>query len=215
MNDVWTELLLSPIPHTALPFTLMTAMGEGGLDVDAWRRCWGGSLYTGPLDVEFSSKNPLWPGKMGPKGNSRALGAFQFQPGTYEEAAARTGLTDLMPQSQLANFWNHAQAVYRRNSKMNLQSTLYAGDWRDACAVLDQTWTSFTSPKLADRYAKAQVLVGMAPPAPTPVPLPVPPVEDAELAAIAALIAKLIPLSPEARTRVLTYVGARFGKLVG
>lgn len=206
MNDVLTELLASPLPQGAWPFTLTTAKGEGGDDVDAWRRCYGGALYAGPLETVFNSKNPLWAGKQGPAGISHAFGTFQFQPGTYEEAAARTHLTTVVPQSQLANFWNHAQFVYKHLAGKELLTALEAGEWQDACNVLSTTWTSFTSSLLAKRYACSVRMIAavIVPPPAQPVPS-----VDPELAAIADLLRDLTPLSPDARKRVLAYVEAR------
>ena len=69
MNDVITEILLNPtIPPIARPFVLALCKGEGGDDENAWAREYGGTLYTGSLNVVYNKANPLWPGKQGPAG---------------------------------------------------------------------------------------------------------------------------------------------------
>lgn len=48
---------------------------------------WGGAdLSQAPLD-QYGF--PIWEGKMGPAGNSRAAGAYQFQPGTWRKIAVK------------------------------------------------------------------------------------------------------------------------------
>lgn len=195
----------------AYPFVVTCALGEGGVDADAWRREYGGTLYTGALDVVFNSANPLWPGKVGPAGTSHALGITQFQPATYQEVAARTGLATLAPQSQIANTWNHMQVVYNRVTKGSLPVVLMMGDWPSAASALKTTWTSFTSTKLGDRYASAvKQLTAAIPSMPAPpIPDPQAPSVDPELTAIADMLKDLAGLDMAAQKRAVAYVTAR------
>jgi hypothetical protein len=206
MNNVLTELLASQIPVLAYPFVYTLCMGEGGTDADAWRREYGGGLYAGSLDAVFNAANPLWDGRLGPTGlPTHALGAGQFQPGTYGEVSARTGLPTLAPQSQLANIWNHAQFVFIRLTGLPLLATLTMGDWGDAGKVLAPTWTSLGLDKYPSRYAVAvKILMGTGP-VTTPPPMPV----DPEIVAIGDMLRDLAPLDVDARKRVIAYVSAR------
>ena len=61
----------------------------------------GTDLSNAPLD-QYGF--PQWPGAMGPKGISHAAGAYQFQPGTWDPAAAKLGIHDFSPASQDAVF---------------------------------------------------------------------------------------------------------------
>lgn len=219
MNNVLTEILASPIPSVARPFILALCTGEGGISANAWLTCYGGAVLDVPLTSIFNAKNTLWAGKQGPQGISHALGSGQFQPATYEEAAARTGLPDLQPQSQLANTWNHAQFVYHHVTSLQLLDTLTAGKWEDAADVLKGTWASFLSSKLPVRYAAAVQMLAAVPPVTPPSPpqppsAPPPPIVvdpsvDPELKAIVDLLHDLAPLDAEGRQRVIAYVEAR------
>ncbi len=63
---------------------------------------WGGTdLSNAPKDA---SGFPIWEGKMGPAGNSRAAGAYQFEPATWKKYAEPLGIHDFSPESQDAVF---------------------------------------------------------------------------------------------------------------
>lgn len=218
MNDVLTELLAcAAIPAAARPFVYALCSGEGGTDVDAWRRCYGGAFYTGPLTVVFNSANPLWAGKQGPAGISHALGAGQFQPATYQETAARTGLPTIEPQSQMANIWYLAQYVYGIKAPgASLEADLAAGKEMSVASLLSETWTSLSLPKFATYYTKALNLLEASTPPPTPAPTPVPtptptpsPTPDSEFAAMQDVYNQLMNLEAAARKRVLAYINSR------
>lgn len=226
MNDVLTELLAcTSIPTAARPFVYALCIGEGGIDENAWRRCYGGTLYTGPLTAVFNSANPLWTGKQGPAGPSHALGAGQFQPATYQETAARTGLPTIEPQSQLMNIWDLARYVYGiKAPSASLEGDLAAGKEMSVASLLRETWTSLGLPKFSMYYTKAlnllesqnpsSVPIPTPPSVPTPIPTPTPtpspqPTSDPEFAAIQDIYNQLMNLDSASRRRVLDYINAR------
>lgn len=224
MNDVLTELLAcAAIPVAARPFVYALCNGEGGVDSNAWVREYGGGLYTGPLSAVFNSANPLWSGKQGPAGISHAFGAGQFQPATYQETAARTGLPTIEPQSQLTNIWSLMQYVYGIKAPgASLEADLAAGKEMSVASFLSATWTSLALPKFATYYTKALNLLANLNPTPTPTPTPVPtpvpgptptpspvPTGDLEFAAMQDIYNQLINLDSAARKRVLAYINAR------
>ncbi len=72
-------------------FLATIRLGESG---DVYNRLYGGGYFTSYADhptftVGFSGSN-----------NSRAAGAYQFQPGTWKEAQAALSLPDFSPDSQ-------------------------------------------------------------------------------------------------------------------
>lgn len=71
-----------------------------------------GSTASNPIDLSNAPLDqngfPIWEGRMGPQGNSRAAGAYQFEPGTWAPYAQKLGITDFSPASQDAVF----QAAY-------------------------------------------------------------------------------------------------------
>lgn len=66
----------------------------------------GGKPYVGYTGVDLSNAPldpygfPIWSGQMGPQGISHAAGLYQFEPGTWREGAAVTGVSDFSPESQ-------------------------------------------------------------------------------------------------------------------
>lgn len=226
MNDVLTELIAcTTIPAVAKPFVYALGRGEGGVDSNAWVRCYGGSLYSGPLTATFNSTNTLWAGKQGPAGISHALGVGQFQPATYQETAARTGLPTIEPQSQLTNIWDLARHVYGiKASGSSLEVDLAMGKEMRIASLLSETWTSLALPKFSTYYKKAWKLFENPSPTPTPIPTPTPvptpvpgptptpppqPTSDHEFAAMQDIYNQLMNLDSAARKRVLAYINAR------
>ena len=62
------------------------------------------NLGWGNTDLSNAQLNeygfPIWSGKPGPQGNSRAAGAYQFQPDTWRRYAEPLGIKDFSPASQ-------------------------------------------------------------------------------------------------------------------
>jgi len=73
---------------------------------------------------------------------SSAAGKYQFLGSTWDEQAAKLGLTDFSPASQDAAAWNLAQEVYARNTGRDLLADLEAGDTSRVASALKDTWTS-------------------------------------------------------------------------
>lgn len=85
---------------------------------------------------------PIWSGKHGPAGNSRAAGAYQFQPGTWRAVAAKYGLNFRNKADQDAGAWYNAQQVYERKTGRSLDTDLDAGRFETVRQALSNEWTS-------------------------------------------------------------------------
>jgi hypothetical protein len=76
----------------------------------------GGDPYVGYTGVDLSQAPrdkygfPIWEGREGPAGRSRAAGLYQFEPKTWAEGAKALGITDFSPQSQKQVYdWTRAK----------------------------------------------------------------------------------------------------------
>src|SRR5260221_5544637 len=65
-------------------------------------------IGVGGTDLSNAPKDatgfPLWDGTMGPKGQTHAAGAYQFEPATWRQYAEPLGIHDFSPESQDAVF---------------------------------------------------------------------------------------------------------------
>ena len=98
-----------------------------------------GALVGGGTFADFShhpatGPNP-WPGIVTKWGPTHAAGAYQFQPGTWREAAAACGLTDFSPESQ------DTAAVFLITRRGALEA-VQSGDLKTAYAKLRTEWQS-------------------------------------------------------------------------
>ena len=76
---------------------------------------------------------------------SRAAGKYQFIPSTWDEQAAKLGLTDFSPENQDLAAWDLAATRYAKNTGGDLNAVVQSGDPRlvaEAGSALRDTWTS-------------------------------------------------------------------------
>lgn len=83
---------------------------------------------------------PQWGGY----GDSHAAGAYQFQPGTWDEIASKFGLNFQNPQDQTEGAWYYAQQTYAAKTGGSLQAALDAGDYTSVQNALKSAWPSVT-----------------------------------------------------------------------
>lgn len=125
---------LSPVARALLE-TIAGPESKGDYNV-----IYGGGKFTDYADhprqfVEITS---------GPnKGQySSAAGKYQFLGSTWDDQAAKLGLTDFSPASQDAAAWNLAQETYKAKTGRSLLADLDAGDTSRIPAALKGQWTS-------------------------------------------------------------------------
>lgn len=73
---------------------------------------------------------------------SSAAGKYQFLGSTWDDQAARLGLTDFSPANQDAAAWNLASETYKAKTGRELLADLEAGDTSRVASALNDQWTS-------------------------------------------------------------------------
>jgi muramidase (phage lysozyme) len=100
----------------------------------------------GTFDDYSQHPNRAVPITSGPNAGqtSSAAGKYQFLGPTWDEVAAKNGLTDFSPDSQDQGAWALAQDRYKATTGGDLQSDLQAGKLQDVAKALSSTWTSLS-----------------------------------------------------------------------
>ena len=148
------KALLAGLSIEAGPSGFLSLYGDSAAQPNAWG---------GPLDAF-----PDWPGVKTRTGWTHAFGAWQDQPETYREAAARTGHAGVAPQDQIINNWDVAQHDFRARSGLDLTETLLAGRLPIAQVYLAATWPLGANAGLPARYADNLAALGQPAPVPPP-----------------------------------------------
>jgi len=117
-------------------------------EAEAFRSLYDGTLWTGSM-----ASFPDWPGATGPTGKpTHAAGAFQDQPATYRDIAAKTGDSSFEPASQVANNWFLAKNDFKARTGDDLLTTLKAGALDKVASGLVGTWSGGANAGFAARY---------------------------------------------------------------
>lgn len=131
------DLADKDLPPEAQGFLNTIASGESGGD---YHKLYGGGQF------KDDSQFPDWGGVQLPSGEmTHAAGRYQFQPGTWKEAADALGLKDFSPQSQDKAAWWLAQRDYKARTGRDLLTDLKNPDPRMQAFIaekLQPTWTS-------------------------------------------------------------------------
>jgi muramidase (phage lysozyme) len=96
------------------------------------------NTIVGGKTFEDYSKHPGVVGLTTPEGPSTAAGRYQITKTTYDDVAAKLGITDFSPESQD----KIAQELIRRKGALE---DVQAGRYPDAIKKLGKTWASFSS----------------------------------------------------------------------
>ena len=102
--------ILDELRKSNLPLVVQACMGAlAETEAESFRSLYDGTLWTGSM-----ASFPDWAGATGPTGRpTHAAGAWQDQPQTYADVAAKTGDSSFEPQSQVANNWWLAQNDFK------------------------------------------------------------------------------------------------------
>lgn len=114
-------------------------LGETGGSSDAYSMGVGGTNLNGSTADQYGF--PQWNGQ----GSSHAAGAFQFQPGTWDQIAAQYNLNFSNPSDQNAGAWYYAQEQYSQATNGgSLETALQNGDFAQIQSALASAWPSVT-----------------------------------------------------------------------
>ena len=153
---------------------LLDAIGVG--EARSYRSLYGDSPST-PNQFTDMSHFPDFAGSATSAGPTHAAGRYQFEPGTYDRAAAALGLKDFSPASQdKAALWL-AQSDYKSRTGRDLMADIHSTNpavRAGVAAGLHDTWPSINADtflRRVDRYTDVErANVPVAPPAPTAAP---------------------------------------------
>jgi len=163
--EILGELRNSTLPIEARACLAALSEGEGGVSFR--------SLYDGTIWVKSMASFPDWGGATGPTGQpTHAAGAWQDQPQTYADIAAKTGDSSFEPASQVANNWWLAQHDFKARSGEDLLATLQAGGISRVMSALVGTWPGGADARFAARYASNLAALNAIPPPPPNPPTP-------------------------------------------
>lgn len=127
-------------PNNVDAFLAVIRMGESSNNYGALV---GGGTFTDFSHHPATGRDP-WKGIVTAAGPSHAAGAYQFQPGTWLEAAAACNLTNFEPASQdTAAVWD----IKRRGA----YDAIMTGDIAGALLNLRQEWAMFTDAKWSEQ----------------------------------------------------------------
>ena len=120
-------------------FLSALALGETGNQSNAWTEGVGGVNVSGLPTDQYGF--PTWSGN----GSSHAAGAFQFQPGTWDQIASQYGLNFANPSDQQAGAWYYAQQQYAQvTGGQSLEAALQSGQYQSVQQALAAVWPSVT-----------------------------------------------------------------------
>lgn len=139
---------------TQQSFLSALALGETGNASNAYSVGFGGSDLTGSPVDQYGF--PQWNGADG----SHAAGAFQFQPGTWDEIASQYNLNFSNPQDQNAGAWYEAQQAYSQKTGGDLETDLNAGLFTKVQSALGSIWPSVSGNAAAPQGLAATLASG-------------------------------------------------------
>jgi hypothetical protein len=178
---VMTELLKTTFLVEEKAFCAALCLGEIGPNGD-WNTLFGGTEWTGSLDSFPNWSGVVWTDPAtGQQSVTHAYGGPQFEPGTYGDIAARTGLHDVHPFSQIQNGLYLAYKDFKTRSGSDLLVALQSNSLGSITLYLSATWPGGASSSFPSRYTAAlsffrSVSTTQTPaPIPDPIPIPLPP----------------------------------------
>ena len=139
MADTSNAVAYNPSDTLQSQFLSALALGETGTNGNAWTEGVGGVTLNGLPTDQYGF--PTWSGN----GSSHAAGAFQFQPGTWDQVASQYGLNFANPSDQQAGAWYYAQQQYAQvTGGQSLEAALQSGQFQTVQQALAAVWPSVT-----------------------------------------------------------------------
>lgn len=140
----------NPNDPTQQAFLATLQQGESGGYSNPYFIGYGGANLTGASTDAFGF--PQWTGASVNGSETHAAGAYQFQPGTWDQIAAQYNLNFQNPADQNAAAWYLAQQNYNNSTGGSLYNDLNSGDYQQVATTLLPTWTSLNATNLASNF---------------------------------------------------------------